>query len=160
MSFERDLLDILPRLRRFAASLSRDRADGDDLCQAALERGLKARDQWQPGTRLDSWMYRIMRNIWIDEVRAGGRRAKTFADEEAGLMVGTSGGQEARVELSMVDRAMAKLPDEQREAILLVMVEGYGYREAADIIGCPIGTLTSRLIRGRDALQAMLGEAA
>ena len=154
------MVALLPRLRRFAAGLARDLAAGDDLCQMTIERALKSRDQWEQGTRLDSWMYRIMRNIWIDEVRAGGRRAKTFADEEAGLMVGTSGGQEARVELSMVDRAMAKLPDEQREAILLVMVEGYGYREAADIIGCPIGTLTSRLIRGRDALQAMLGEAA
>jgi RNA polymerase sigma-70 factor (ECF subfamily) len=105
-------------------------------------------------------MYRIMRNIWIDETRAGGRRAKTFAPEEDGLEVGMAGEQEARVELSMIDRALAKLPDEQREAILLVMVEGYGYREAADIIGCPIGTLTSRLLRGRDALAQMLGETA
>ena len=70
MSFESDLLAILPRLRRFAASLSRDRADADDLCQAALEKALRARDQWQPGTRLDSWMYRIMRNLWIDTARS------------------------------------------------------------------------------------------
>jgi RNA polymerase sigma-70 factor (ECF subfamily) len=85
---------------------------------------------------------------------------QTFAEEEAGLNVGADGAQEARVELTMVDRALAALPDEQREAILLVMVEGYGYREAADIIGCPVGTLTSRLIRGRDALQKSLGAAA
>jgi RNA polymerase sigma-70 factor (ECF subfamily) len=135
-------------------------ADSDDLCQMTIERALRSRDQWTEGTRLDSWIYKIMRNIWIDEIRASSRRGQTFTEEEAGLGVGTSGGQEDRVELSMVDRAMAKLPEEQREAILLVMVEGYGYAEAAEIIGCPAGTLTSRLIRGRDALQKLLGESA
>lgn len=148
---------LLPRLRRFAAGLSRDLAAGDDLCQMTIERALKSRSQWAPGTRLDSWIYRIMRNIWIDEVRSRSRRDRIFAPEDAGLSAGVEGGQEARVELGHVERAMERLPDEQREAILLVMVEGYGYREAADIIGCPVGTLTSRLVRGRDALQEMLG---
>lgn len=155
-TFEDGLLALMPRLRRFAAGLARGHFDGDELCQMTLERALRARDQWAEGTRLDSWIYRIMRNIWIDEIRAGNRRRETFVAEEAGLAVGAAGDQEARVELSMVDRALARLPDEQREAILLVMVEGYGYREAAEIIGCPEGTLTSRLIRGRDALQHML----
>jgi RNA polymerase sigma-70 factor (ECF subfamily) len=158
--FEDGIIAMLPRLRRFAAGLARDLSAGDDLCQMTIERALKAREQWVEGTRLDSWIYRIMRNIWIDEVRARGRMQKTFLDEEAGLDIGAPPEQEARVELSFIDRAMARLPDEQREAILLVMVEGYAYREAADIIGCPIGTLTSRLIRGRDALQDLLGEAA
>lgn len=158
--FEDGIIAMLPRLRRFATGLARDLSAGDDLCQMTIERALKARDQWAEGTRLDSWVYKIMRNIWIDEVRARGRAQKTFLDEEAGLDIGAPAEQEARVELSFIDRAMARLPDEQREAILLVMVEGYAYREAADIIGCPIGTLTSRLIRGRDALQDMLGEAA
>lgn len=162
MSFERDLLAILPRLRRFAASLSRDRADSDDLCQATLERGLKARDQWQPGTRLDSWMYRIMRNLWIDEARARQRAAKTFAPEEAGLSVGHAGDRdvEAHMMLSDVDRAMQALPDEQREAIALVLVEGLSYKEAAAVLGIPMGTLTSRLVRGRGALLELMGEAA
>jgi RNA polymerase sigma-70 factor (ECF subfamily) len=159
-SFEAEIVALLPRLRRFATGLARDRAAGDDLCQATIERALRARSQWQAGSRLDSWMYRIMRNIWIDETRARGRARQTFADEEEGLGIGADGGQEARTELGMVDRALARLPDEQREAILLVMVEGCGYAEAADIIGCPMGTLTSRLVRGRDALQKMLGEAA
>lgn len=101
-----------------------------------------------------------MRNIWIDEGRAKTRRMQTFAEAEEGLAVGTSGGQEAKVQLSEVDRALARLPDEQREAVLLVMVEGYSYREAAEIVGCPVGTLNSRLVRGRDALLAFLGEAA
>ncbi|MFM5925291.1 MAG: RNA polymerase sigma factor, partial [Novosphingobium sp.] len=146
--------------RRFATGLARNPADADDLCQAAIERALRSRQQWQEGTRLDSWMYRIMRNIWIDEARSRTRRDKTFAEEEAGLSVGMDGGQEASAELTMVDRAMQTLPDEQREAVLLVLVEGYKYAEAAEIIGCPIGTLTSRLLRGREALMTKLGEAA
>lgn len=76
------------------------------------------------------------------------------------MHVGSMGGQEAQVELTMVDRALQTLPDEQREAVLLVLVEGYKYAEAAEIIGCPIGTLTSRLLRGREALMVKLGEAA
>jgi RNA polymerase sigma factor (sigma-70 family) len=158
--FENGVLALLPRLRRFAASLSRDISDGDDLCQMTIERALNARDQWTPGSRLDSWMYRIMRNIWIDEVRARTRRGQTFVSEMAGLEIGGLGDQETRVELGNVDRAMTRLPDEQREAIALVMVEGFAYKEAAAIIGCPVGTLTSRLIRGREALMVELGVAA
>jgi RNA polymerase sigma-70 factor (ECF subfamily) len=105
-------------------------------------------------------MYRIMRNLWIDEQRARGRRGQTFVAEEAGATVGGSGGQEQAVELGDVDRALRTLPDEQREAVLLVMVEGYSYKEAADIVGCPVGTLNSRLVRGRDALLARLGDGA
>ena len=158
--FENGVLALLPRLRRFAVSLSRDASDGDDLCQMTIERALNARDQWTPGSRLDCWMYRIMRNIWIDEVRMRTRRGQTFVSEEAGIEIGQTGDQELRVELRNVDRAMARLPDEQREAISLVMVEGFAYKEAASIIGCPIGTLTSRLMRGREALLAELGAAA
>nr|WP_244885368.1 RNA polymerase sigma factor [Novosphingobium subterraneum] len=147
-------------MRRFAAGLSRDAGEADDLCQTTIERALRSRSKWQEGTRLDSWMYRMMRNIWIDEIRARTRRHETFTDEEAGLGVGASGGQEARVALADMDRALARLPDEQREAVLLVMVEGWSYKEAAEIVGCPVGTLNSRLVRGRDALMALLGEAA
>ncbi|HEX7871374.1 MAG TPA: RNA polymerase sigma factor [Sphingobium sp.] len=154
--FEDGIVALLPRLRRFAAGLSRDLATGDDLCQMTIERALKARHQWAQGTRLDSWMYRIMRNLWIDEIRANKRRQQTFVEEEAGMAVGVAAEQEARTELRFVDRALARLPDEQREAVLLVMVEGYGYQEAADIIGCPVGTLSSRFARGRDALHLLL----
>ncbi|HYD25719.1 MAG TPA: RNA polymerase sigma factor [Croceibacterium sp.] len=157
-SFEEQVLALLPRLRRFAAGLARDPADGDDLCQAAVVRALDKRALWQPGTRLDSWMYRMMRNIWIDEQRARTRRGETFVAEEAGAGVGAGGGQEEAVELGVIDRALRTLPDEQREAVLLVMVEGYSYREAADIVGCPVGTLNSRLVRGRDALLTRLGD--
>jgi RNA polymerase sigma factor (sigma-70 family) len=158
--FEDEMVKLLPRLRRFAAGLARDRVDGDDLVQLTVERALTSRAQWQEGTRLDSWMYRIMRNIWIDEGRSRTRRAQTFIGEEAGLAIGRDGGQEAVAELGTIGRAMQQLPDEQREAVMLVLVEGYRYAEAADIVGCPVGTLTSRLGRGREALMAMLGEAA
>jgi RNA polymerase sigma factor (sigma-70 family) len=159
-AFEPLLIDLLPKLRRFACGLTGSAADGDDLCQMAVERALARRNQWQEGTRLDSWMYKIMRNLFIDEIRASRRRSKTFVAEEAGLSVGSSGGQEASVELAMIDRAMMRLPEEQREAVLLVMVEGCSYKEAAEIVGCPVGTLNSRLVRGRDALQGLLEDAA
>ena len=148
------MLDLLPRLRRFAIGLTGNAPDGDDLCQVTIERALNNRDKWAAGSRLDSWMYRIMRNAWIDETRAVSRRGQTFVAEEAGLSVGGDGGQEAAVELSNVGRALGKLPEDQREAVLLVMVEGYAYKEAAEIVGCPVGTLNSRLVRGRDALLA------
>lgn len=151
---------MLPRLRRFAIGLCGNPADGDDLCQMSLERALANRDKWQAGTRLDSWMYRIMRNLWIDQGRATARRRETFVDEDAGLAIGGAGAQEATVELSIIDRAMQRLPQEQREAVLLVMIEGYAYKEAAEIAGIPVGTLNSRLVRGRDALLAILGEPA
>lgn len=154
------MLALLPRMRRFSAGLARNPADADDLCQTTIERALRSRSQWQEGTRLDSWIYRIMRNIWIDEARARTRRGKTFVDADQGLEVGAGGGQEEHVQLNQVDRALATLPDEQREAVLLVMVEGYTYREAAEIVDCPVGTLNSRLVRGRDALLGLLGEPA
>jgi RNA polymerase sigma factor (sigma-70 family) len=152
------VLALLPRLRRFAIGLARDAADGDDLCQATVARALERRAQWQAGTRLDSWMYTMMRNVWIDEQRARRRRGETFVAEEAGAGVGVDGGQEAAAELDVIQRALHTLPDEQREAVLLVMVEGWSYKEAAGIVGCPVGTLNSRLVRGRDALLARLGD--
>ena len=146
-------------MRRFASGLSGNPSDGDDLCQMTIERALANRSKWAEGTRLDSWMYRIMRNLWIDEARKVTRARQTFVAEDAGAVVGGEGAQEASVELSNIDRAMQKLPEDQREAVLLVMVEGYAYREAAEIVGCPVGTLNSRLVRGRDALMGLLGEA-
>lgn len=161
-AFGDKLVQLLPRMRRFARGLARDGADGDDLCQATIERALKSSQQWQGGTRLDAWVYTIMRNIWVDQVRARNRRSQTFVTEEAGLNVGDAGDAaiEAHVELGNVGRAMSRLPHDQREAVMLVLVEGFAYKEAAEIIGCPIGTLTSRLVRGREALMRALGEAA
>lgn len=152
---------MLPRLRRFARALTGQVADADDIVQIAVERALMRTDQFQPGTRLDSWLFSIARNAWIDEARARARRAKTFAPAELGEQVGTDGAADmhAKLEASDVWSAMRRLPEEQREAVALVCIEGLAYREAAEALGVPIGTLTSRLARGREALQSMLGEA-
>jgi RNA polymerase sigma-70 factor (ECF subfamily) len=160
--FEADLLVLLPRLRRFAHALSRNHADADDLCQVALEKALNARASWVPGTRMDSWMYRIMRNAWIDTARVRTRAAQTFVAEDAGATVAGDASEsvEAGVLRGDIARAMQALPDEQREAVALVLVEGFAYKEAADVLGIPMGTLTSRLVRGRQALMFALGEAA
>lgn len=155
-----EIVALLPRLRRFARALTGQVADADDIVQIAVERALMRIDQYQTGTRLDAWLFSIVRNAWIDEARSRQRRAKVFAPEELGAQVGNDGAAEAhaRLEASDVWAAMAKLPEEQREAVALVCVEGLAYREAAEALGVPIGTLTSRLARGREALQAMLGD--
>lgn len=162
MAFENDLIALLPRLRRFARSLASQAADADDLCQAAIERALKSRDQWQPGTRLDSWMYRITRNLWIDTVRSSARRGPHDVIDDAVLQVADDSHRrmEGQMALNDIDRAMDRLPSEQREAIALVLVEGLAYKEAAAVLDIPMGTLTSRLVRGREALMRELGEAA
>jgi RNA polymerase sigma-70 factor (ECF subfamily) len=159
-SFEDQLTALLPRLRRFAHSLSRDSADADDLTQATIERSLRSRDQWQPGTRLDSWAYRIMRNLWIDMARARSRKSAREAPEEEGLSVGEDprDAMDASLDLQRIMSAMARLPDEQREVVALILVEGFGYREVSEMLGLPIGTVSSRLVRGRTALLAMVGE--
>lgn len=160
MSFDRGLQQCLPRLRRFAHTLCRDGADADDLTQATAERAWKARSQYQDGTRLDSWLFRIMRNQWIDTVRARGRRGEVEVSEEAGFGQGHDprSGLEAALDLASAMKAMDRLPDEQREVVALILVEGFGYREVAEMLELPIGTVSSRLVRGRNALLAMLGE--
>ena len=155
------IVALLPRLRRFARTITRHREDADDLVQAALERALRRLDQWQPGTRLDSWMFMIVKNAWIDEVRARARRDAVLLPEEAGENVGEPRGDGVadRHQLRLdVERAMAQLNDDQRMAVGLVLVEGLPYREAAEVLGIPVGTLTSRLARARDTLQALLAE--
>ena len=150
------IVALLPRLRRFARNLARNPHDADDVVQIAVERALTRLDQWRSDARLDSWMFKIVRNAWIDELRSRGRRDKVFLAAEAGEHVGTD-SMARETELLAVQSAMARLPQEQREAVSLVLVEGLPYREAADVLDVPIGTLTSRLARAREALQAMLG---
>src|SRR3982751_3786891 len=103
-SFEDQLGALLPRLRRFAHALSHNAADADDLTQATIERALKSRDQWQPGTRLDSWTYRIMRNLWIDTARARSRKSAHEAPEEEGLHIGEDprAGMDAALDLKRI----------------------------------------------------------
>lgn len=154
---ERQIVALLPRLRRFAMSLTGNLTDADDLVQDTVERALKNIARWEPGTRLDSWMYRIAQNLFIDGVRQR-RRRKTVPDSEVDTELSSDGARtaEARLMLAEAVKAMQALPDEQRVVASLVLVEGFGYQETADILNVPIGTVTSRLARAREALAARL----
>jgi RNA polymerase sigma-70 factor, ECF subfamily len=151
------LVALLPRLRRFARALARDAHDADDLVQIAVERALTRAAQLRQDAPLSSWMFGIVRNAWLDELRVRGRRARLFAPAESAEQIGA--GQGVPADLLAVQDALARLPEEQRAAVALVLIEGLSYKEAAHVMEVPIGTLTSRLARGREALQEMLGEA-
>jgi len=152
-----ELVTLLPRLRRFARALTRNPHDADDLVQVALERALARAHQLRPDAALAGWVFGILRHAWVDELRARARSERVFAPEESGQNVGDA-GQGAQAEMLSVQDAMGRLPQEQRLAVALVLVEGFSYKEAAHVMDVPIGTLTSRLARAREALQAMLGE--
>jgi RNA polymerase sigma-70 factor (ECF subfamily) len=160
LSFDSELAAVWPRLRRFAHALTRNRADADDLAQAAAEKAFKSFHQYQPGTRFDSWMFRICRTVAVDLFRSGTRRAAHEAPAEAGEHVGydPTSATEAAIDLGTAMAAMQQLPEEQREVVALILIDGFGYREAAEILDQPIGTVSSRLARGRQALLALLGE--
>jgi RNA polymerase sigma-70 factor, ECF subfamily len=153
--FRDEIIELLPRLRRFARAIARNPHDADDLVQITVERALRKFDQWEDETRLQNWMFGIMRNAWIDEVRTRVRRDRVFAPEEAGENIGASSGDQDAIALQS---ALAQLPEEQRMAIGLVLLEGLSYKEAAEVLEVPIGTVTSRLARAREALVAILGE--
>lgn len=159
-SFEAEFRAVYPRLRRFAFSLTGQAADADDLLQQASERALRKFAKFEPGTRFDSWIFQLTRNLWIDTVRARGRRATREVAQEAGLGVGHDPrpATHAAIDLQTAMRAMSKLPEEQREVVALILIEGMGYRETAEMLDLPIGTVSSRLVRGRKALLEMLGE--
>jgi RNA polymerase sigma-70 factor (ECF subfamily) len=156
--FRAELVSLLPRLRRFGRAITRHREDADDLVQVAVERALTRREQWEPGTRMLSWMFKIMNNAWIDEARARTRRDQIFAPEEAGEHIGVS-PMDDHLNALAVRKAIERLNDEQRIAVGLVLVEGLPYKEAAEVLGVPIGTVTSRLARAREQLQALLSNA-
>lgn len=133
-------------------------ADADDLVQTALERAFLHRDRWTPGTRLDSWIFRIMKNAWIDHRRQAQRAGRLLVEDGEVESVADAGiaSMEMRLEASAAERAFAALPQDQRLAVGLVLIEGLSYREAAEALDVPMGTLTSRLVRGRMALAAQL----
>jgi RNA polymerase sigma-70 factor, ECF subfamily len=156
------MVALLPRLRRFARGLAGEADKADDLVQAACERALLRIHQWTPGTRLDSWMFRIIQTIWLDEkrarrVRGGDANVDPELAVEPQLTIDGVRGVEAQITFAAVRRAMEKLPEEQRGVMMLVCVEGQTYKEAADILSIPIGTVMSRLARARAALIRMLG---
>ncbi|MDE2149159.1 MAG: RNA polymerase sigma factor [Gammaproteobacteria bacterium] len=149
------IVALLPRLRRFAMSLTGNLSDADDLVQDTVERALKNLHRWQRGTRLDSWMYRIAQNLWIDTVRSSRARPTTGVEAlEARHVFDGAGAVDAKLTLADTCRALGELPEEQRAVVALVLIEGVPYREAAQILRVPIGTVTSRLARAREALRA------
>jgi RNA polymerase sigma-70 factor (ECF subfamily) len=159
---ESELVALLPRLRRFARGLAGAPDQADDLVQAACERAIACIHQWTPGTRLDSWMFRIVQTIWLDQKRAQkvrtgeGRVDAESAIAEPELTVDGVREIEAHVTYEAVRRAMARLPEEQRAVMMLVCVDGQSYQEAADSLSIPIGTVMSRLSRARTALGRLL----
>jgi RNA polymerase sigma-70 factor (ECF subfamily) len=155
--FSESVVALLPRLRRFARSLSRNQHDADDLVQNVVERAWRNVGQYKDGANLASWMFGIMKNAWIDDRRAHGRRREVALPEDSGQHPAVS-PIDTNDRLWSISEAMSKLPDDQRVAVALVLVEGMSYKEAADVLEIPIGTLTSRLARGRTALVAELGD--
>lgn len=152
--FSQQLVAMLPRLRRFARGLTRSPEEGDDLVQSACERALARRDQFEAGSRLDSWMYRIVQNIWIDSRRRQKKEALVLDPAllaEQAVPVGT-GTPEDGLYLAQVRQAVAGLPEEQRVVLMLVSVEGASYKDAAQILDLPLCTVMSRLSRARLAL--------
>ena len=149
------IIELLPRLRRFARSLARNAQDADDLVQITAERALARADQLRPDRPVASWLFGILRNAWIDEGRSRRRRESLLRPEALSESVGdpTAGSDP---ELLCLQDALSRLPDDQRLAVALVLIEGLSYKEAASIMSVPVGTLTSRLARGREALQSML----
>jgi len=155
-----ELLAALPRLRRFARSLTGNRQDGDDLMQTTVERMLVR--GLPEGVEALPWLFRVCKNLWIDEQRARAVRIRAAQMRELDEEPSISGEAVATAELGLreVERALAQLPEEQRAVLSLVAVEGLSYREAAEVLETPIGTVMSRLARARAALADRLGQGA
>lgn len=148
------IVALLPRLRRFAYALTGDSDRGDDLVQDTCVRALSKQEQWQVGTRLDSWLYRIAQNLWLDHIRAGKVRGDNVDIDVVENLPGEDGRSitEGRSTLAVVSKAIDRLPPDQKVLIALVCVDGLTYKEAADVLEIPIGTVMSRLARARRAL--------
>jgi RNA polymerase sigma-70 factor (ECF subfamily) len=154
--FRTELIALLPRLRRFALGLTAHPDRADDLVQAGCERALARQHQWEPGTRLDSWMYRILQNLWIDQLRAHHETAVEPEEIENVPDRDWDEGFEARLTLEQVVAAMGRLPPPMRAVLTLVCIDGQSYKEAAAALDVPIGTVMSRLARARLELHRVL----
>lgn len=146
-----DIVNELPRLRRYARALTHDTALSDDLVQDTVERALSRFTLWRPGN-LRAWLFTIMHNVYVNQVRAAPPLAKDDAPPELPVRA----TQADSLEMRDLARSLARLPTEQREVLLLIGLEDLSYEEAATIIGVPIGTVMSRLSRGRERLRALL----
>jgi RNA polymerase sigma-70 factor, ECF subfamily len=158
--FRRDLVQLLPRLRRFAFTLCGQGADADDLVQMACERAIQRAAQWVPGTRLDSWMFTMMRNLWISELRS--RRVRTGSGQvDAGETdeLRTEVGAHDILQGNQIASMIRTLPEGMAATWLLVSIEGYSYQEAADVLDIPIGTVMSRMSKARQLMKEKLAQA-
>ena len=148
------ILAELPRLRRYARAMVGDRAAADDLVQDTLERAWSRFAQWRPDSDLRAWLFGIMHNLRVDQLRRPGLKTLPMYEEE--FEVPTRATQTDRLEVSDLESALARLPEEQRAVVLLVALEEMSYDEAASTLGIPIGTVMSRLSRGRERLRLIL----
>jgi RNA polymerase sigma factor (sigma-70 family) len=147
----------IPRLRRYARALTRDVVAADDLVQDCLARALGKLHLWQEGTDLRAWLFTILHNQYVNQVRRAVREGVVVGLSETEPMLTRAPHQGKRLELRDLERAIAKLPEEQRSVILLVGLEGMRYEEVAEILDVPVGTVRSRLSRGREALRRLMG---
>ncbi|MGA8754939.1 MAG: sigma-70 family RNA polymerase sigma factor [Stellaceae bacterium] len=147
----------IPRLRRYARALTRDASRADDLVQSALVRAVAKQHLWQPGTDLRAWLFTILHNQHVNDVRRGMREGTMIPVEDVASVLTVEANAGNSLQLRDLERALARLPDEQRQVILLVGLEGMRYDEVATILGVPIGTVRSRLSRGRETLRGLMG---
>jgi len=154
-----ELISLLPRLRRFAYGLTGDGHQADDLVQAGCLKAIERWSQYQSGTSLASWLFRILQTTWLDEYRTRQRQQTDSWDEGFDELMGDDGTTllEARSEARAVRRLVAELPEDQRAVLMLVAVEGLSYKEAAEVLELPLGTVMSRLARARGRLAEGLG---
>lgn len=148
------LIELLPELRRFAYSLTCDRDAADDLTQSALERALTKASAWDSSRPLKFWVFRIARNLWLDQLRAEKVRGNTEDIDDEGVDIADDrlAAMHTTQELREVMDKMRELPEDQRAVLALVAVEGYSYKEAAELLDIPVGTVMSRLSRARKTL--------
>jgi RNA polymerase sigma-70 factor (ECF subfamily) len=159
--FARLLETEIPRLRRYARALTRDVTRADDLVQSCLARAVAKQHLWQPGTDLRAWLFTILHNQHVNDVRRSVREGVSVAVEEMAPVLTVAPNALASLQLRDLERAIAQLPQEQRQVILLVGLEGMRYEEVALILKVPVGTVRSRLSRGRNQLRRLIdmGEA-
>jgi RNA polymerase sigma-70 factor (ECF subfamily) len=155
--FKEQLAQVIPHLRAFGRSLSGSRDLADDLVQETLLKAWAARKRFQAGTNMRAWTFIILRNLFLSQMRRA--RFKGEWDEiTASKLLAAPASQDRHVELGDMQRALMHLPQPQREALILVGAGGFAYEEAAEICGCAVGTIKSRVARGRVALEALLTE--
>ena len=155
-AFHTSIEEQIPRLRRYARALTRHPERADDLVQDTLVRAIAKEHLWQPGTNLRAWLFTLMHNQYVNSVRRDIREGQTVEiDSISNGLAATTDPTSSR-QLQELKRALGQLAEEQRQAILLVGLEGVSYEEAAVILNVPVGTVRSRLSRGRDSLRRLL----